>query len=293
MTWLIDSDKAAECTTTNCVQYPPYKLQNIEFFHDTSNGVFNMTINPVTFKADGRVIKCKDGSDTVHVTLAVKVFPEQSTTIISEPKDDRQDMINITAISGCVFPSSAITLQWYYYEAGQKPRLHQMGSPTVRFLTVCTSGTCGGNDVVQMSSTLSIPEVQTGKEYYFQIAINHEDDDSTKIVLVNSTQSYKIKQIHSEIIPEAELPVTHTLAGTVAVLIVIIVILVVAAVVVAIIIKRKRPSTTTKTYHVVNECENAGENKEGCAEITLKETEQTPENEPAEELDKIQEEEIN
>ncbi|XP_045207807.2 uncharacterized protein LOC123559778 isoform X2 [Mercenaria mercenaria] len=231
MTWLIDSGKAAECTTTNCVQYPPYVIENVEFSTDTTNGVFNMTINPVTFKADGRVIKCEAGSDTVHVIPAVKVFPKQSTTTIMESKFDNHDMINITAMSGCVFPSSAITLQWYYYEAGETPKLYQMSSPTVSVLPICTSGNCGGDGVVQMSSTLSIPEVQTGREYYFQIAINHEDADSKDIVLVNSTRSYKIKQIPSKIAHATELPVIGIVVGAlVAFLVMVSVVVVVSTV---------------------------------------------------------------
>ncbi|XP_053388261.1 uncharacterized protein LOC128551432 [Mercenaria mercenaria] len=252
ITWLIDSDKVAECITTNCVQYPPYKLQNIEFSHNTSNGVFNMTINPVTFKADGRVIKCKDGSDTVHVSLAVKVFPNQSTTTISESKDASHDMINITAMSGCVFPRSAITLQWYYNKAGQTPQLYKMSSPTVSVLPVCKSGTCGGDGVVQMSSTLSIPEVQTGREYYFQIAIKHEDDDSKDIILMNSTRSYKIKKIHSEIPQTKEQQVIYiVVGGTLAAALLLLGILVYSVRKTLSTKRRNRQSTDTTTIDLI------------------------------------------
>ncbi|XP_045163303.2 uncharacterized protein LOC123527731 [Mercenaria mercenaria] len=193
MTWSIDSDIQAEyITTVKFDQYPPFRIDNIEFSSDTTRGVFNMTINPVTFKANGHEIKCEDGSNAVQVQLEVKVLPKQDSVTISESKDDSQKMITITAVSGCVFPSSAITMQWYYYEAGQTPELYKMGSPTdAEDSTVCTPETCGGDGVLQMSSTLSIPEVQTGKEYYFQIAIKHEDAEDS--VIVDSTETYRIE----------------------------------------------------------------------------------------------------
>ncbi|XP_045163306.2 uncharacterized protein LOC123527733 [Mercenaria mercenaria] len=291
MTWLTDSYKAAECVTTNCVQYPPYVIENIEFSTDTTNGVFNMTINPVTFKADGHVIKCEYGSDTVHVILAVKVFPKQSTTIISESKVDSHDMINITAMSGCVFPSSAITLQWYYYEAGEAPKLYQISSPTFSVSPVCKSGTCGGDGVVQMSSTLSIPEVQTGMEYYLQIAIKHEDADSKDIVLVNSTGNYKIKikQIHSKIVQATELPVTGIVAGALAAFLV-------TSVIIVVVFKARRgllptlrfafwwsaDSTTNRMKPAIDKVEGK---EEGSAEIALKDDRQASEDQPADDLD--------
>ncbi|XP_053389804.1 uncharacterized protein LOC128552766, partial [Mercenaria mercenaria] len=273
MTWLIDSGKAAECITTNCVQYPPYVIENIEFSTDTTNGVFNMTINPVTFKADGRVIKCEDGSDTVHVILAVKVFPKQITTTISESKIDSHDMINITAMSGCVFPSSAISLQWYYYEAGEAPKLYKMSLPTVSVLPVCKSGTCGGDGVVQMSSTLSILEVQTGREYYFQIAINHEDADSKDIVLVNSTRSYKIKQIPSKIAQATELPVTGIVVGALAAFLVMVSVIIV----VVFTVRRSLPtlrrnllSADSTTNCMEPAIDNVERKEEGSAKPALK-----------------------
>ncbi|XP_045163327.2 uncharacterized protein LOC123527739 [Mercenaria mercenaria] len=111
MTWSIDSVIVAQCTLLECTDT---ELKNTMFTFNTSTGIFTMTINPVTFATNGRVITCEDGTSSTDVTINVIVLQEQSDTTMFD--SSYQDTINITVETGCVFPSASVSLHWYYYE---------------------------------------------------------------------------------------------------------------------------------------------------------------------------------
>ncbi|XP_053389974.1 uncharacterized protein LOC123528264 [Mercenaria mercenaria] len=84
---------------------------------------------------------------------------------------------------------------WYYYEAGNTPNLYKDSSPVENTdISGCATGSCGGVGFATRSSSLSIPDIQDGKEYYFQVHISQNDaPENYHDVIINSTRTYKIK----------------------------------------------------------------------------------------------------
>ncbi|XP_053388267.1 uncharacterized protein LOC128551436 [Mercenaria mercenaria] len=189
MTLEIDEQPAADCTFKKC---QIYKLEGINygFSFDTSNGIFNITMDPVTFADNGRTFKCDDGCTDAVYNATINVIPENSATTISSSKC--QFSTELKATSGCLYPSTSITFQWYYFKAGNSPVLYKESQP---YLSTdengCTDGPCGGKGVVKVTSTLVIQEDPRGEEYYFQVLVKHPDNTD---IIIKTDKPFQLER---------------------------------------------------------------------------------------------------
>ncbi|XP_053383195.1 uncharacterized protein LOC123540345 [Mercenaria mercenaria] len=188
MTWEIDERPAADCTFGSCKTYIT-NMVNYAFSFDTSKGIFNITLHPVTFSDNGRTFKCDDGSTSAYIKALVKVVPDNSATTITSLKGS--SFTEIKARTGCLHPSSSVTFEWYYFKDGGDPVVYtesQSSQETDEY--GCTGGPCGGKGVVKVTSTLNIKEDPDGEEYYFQVLVKHLDKTD---IIVRANKPFKLK----------------------------------------------------------------------------------------------------
>ncbi|XP_053383506.1 uncharacterized protein LOC128549852 [Mercenaria mercenaria] len=134
MTWEIDKKAAAECTYDSCETYIT-GVGNYGFSFDTNKGIFNITLDPVTFAVNERIFKCDDGSNFAYINALVKVVPDNSATTITSSKGS--SFTEIKARTGCLHPSSSVTFEWYYFYIalhGQSTRSYKAILNVLRFL---------------------------------------------------------------------------------------------------------------------------------------------------------------
>ena len=71
MAWKVDDSTIMSCTSGSCKTVPPYH-PNYHFSFERVNGIFNISIDPFTFKENGRLFECSDGSLGELLTISVK-----------------------------------------------------------------------------------------------------------------------------------------------------------------------------------------------------------------------------
>ncbi|XP_045163324.2 uncharacterized protein LOC123527738 [Mercenaria mercenaria] len=206
MTLEIDKKAAAECTYDSCKTFIT-EVGNYGFSFDTSKGIFNITLDPVTFAINGRTFKCDDGSDFAYINALVKVIPDNSATTVTSSKSS--SFTEIKARTGCLHPSSSVTFEWYYFKDGDNPLLYMESlSSQATDEYGCTTGPCGGKGVVRVTSTLNIKEDPDGEEYYFQVLVKHPD---TTDIIVRADKPFKLKRkIETEASSVTPVPVSSS-----------------------------------------------------------------------------------
>ncbi|XP_060606547.1 uncharacterized protein LOC132758862 [Ruditapes philippinarum] len=188
MTWTIDDNVVADCTFDSCNTYITGGA-HYGFAFDKNNGIFNITMDPVTFADNEKTFKCDDGNEHDILVAKVHVIPDSSGSTISISK--KSQSIDIMATTGCIYPSSNIQFEWYFFKDGQEPELYNESrslQSTNEF--GCTSKPCGGKGVVKVTSTLTIQEDPDGDNYYFQVLIKHPD---TTDIIVRAENQFKLK----------------------------------------------------------------------------------------------------
>lgn len=192
MSWKVDNTTVMSCTSDSCQTHPPYR-PNFGFAFQKSSGIFNLTIRPVTFEENGKVFECDDYLMSALLTAAVKVLPNNDTSVMDST--NTTEGTEVKATTGCVYPATNINFKWYYFKSGMTPVLYndveQNDFQENASTSSCTVGDCGGDGVTEMSSVLSIEEDESGEEYYLQAVITSLDVPET--VVVTSNVTYKLK----------------------------------------------------------------------------------------------------
>ncbi|XP_045162596.2 uncharacterized protein LOC123527291 [Mercenaria mercenaria] len=184
MSWKADNTTMMSCISGSCRTHPPYH-PNYGFAFDRVNGVFNITINPVTFSEDKKQFECNDGSASQFFTASVKVLPDNRTTVLSSTDitngTNSTDNTNTTegteikVTTGCMYPAENVQFQWYFFKEGETPVLYNDGQQTDGSTngstTDCTAGDCGGDGVKQMTSVLTFKQDSDGEDYYIQAVV--------------------------------------------------------------------------------------------------------------------------
>ncbi|XP_060552676.1 uncharacterized protein LOC132713959 [Ruditapes philippinarum] len=170
-TWEINKEIAFECINNICNTHGTY----YRFSFDSAHGIFNISMDKITYADNFKQFKCDDGYESASFTARIKVIPEASATTITSSSDS-SSTTTIKVTTGCLSPSASVSFTWYYVKEGQIPVLFEERLPLESTDEYgCINGYCGGKGVVKVTSRLTIDEDPDGEYYQFKILVNQTD----------------------------------------------------------------------------------------------------------------------